>query len=103
LDSQEQVHAVEQELHALVLVGRADEDRRHLERDRHAPDGGAQLVDADLGLREVLVGDGLVVIGDGRDHVVARGLALLEPVGRDLLLADVLAVVAVEEEVPSCG
>ena len=92
------VHAVEHELDALVLVGGADEHRRHLQRDGHAADGGVQLLDARLLLGQELVGDGVVVVGDRRDHVVASGLDLLEAVGRDLFLADVLAVVAVEVE-----
>ena len=48
-------------------------------------------------LRQEQLGQLVVVIRHRRDHVVPGGPGLLEPIGRDLLLADVLAVVAVEE------
>ena len=88
---------VEQRLHALVLVGRAQEDGRQLLGQR-APAHG--LVDQLLG--DVLLEDGLGELvgeqGDRIEHGLAGRLGLVLQVGRDLLGAHGLAAVAVEVE-----
>ena len=91
--------AVEQELHALVLDGRAAHDGRHLQGEGGAADGGAELLGRDGLLVEELLGERVVDVGDLVDDLVARGLGgALGVLGGDRLFADDLAVVAVEEE-----
>ena len=97
--TREVVHdAVEQELNALVLDRRAAHHRGHLEGQRRATDRGAELVDRDRLLVDELLGEHVVDVGDVVDDLLAsfgRGLRVL---GGDLLLANGLAVLAVEEE-----
>ena len=87
---------VEQRLHALVAVGRADHHRAELLGDRPLADRLVDQVDGDLRLLEQQLHD---LVGDhreGLEHPLAGALGGLDHVGGDRLEADVLAVVAVE-------
>ena len=65
---QVRVHAVEQELHALVLVGRAHHDGGDLQRDRAATNGGLDELRRDLLLEDGL-GELVVVERERVEHV----------------------------------
>ena len=87
---------VEDLLDALVLERRAGQDRD--DPGGQGPDAQAALDvgDGQLLALEVLVGQLVVHLGDGLDHRVAVALGVLEALGRDLDLVDLVAqVVAV--------
>ena len=92
---------VEQRLHALVLVGRADHHRADLLGDGPLADRLVDQVEGDLLLLEQQLHD---LVGDhreGLEHPLAGALGGLGHVGRDRLAADVLALLAVEVDRPS--
>ena len=86
---------VEQGLDALVLVGRAQEDRGQLAGDGAAPNAGVDKI-----LRDALLEDGLgQLVGEHRGGVeqgFVAGLGLVHQVGRDLVDPDVGALGALE-------
>ncbi len=88
---------VEQRLHALVLEGRAAEDRVDREVDRGRADGLLEQVDRDVVALEVQLHHVVVVIGDGVEQLLASLLGLREQILGDVddvdLLAEVVAVV----------
>ncbi len=92
-------HAVEEELDRLVLVGGAHHHRRDLEVDGRLADGANDDLRGDL-----LLQDGLgELVGEHRqgvEHLLARLLRLVDHVGRDVALEDLLAVRALEAEGP---
>ena len=88
-------HAVQQVLHALVLVGGAAEHRGKLELEGAGPDPAADILDGGLLVLEEDLGELVVVVGGGRDQIVAHRLRLIEQLGGDLLGEDLLAVLAV--------
>ena len=87
---------VEQRLHALVLEGRAAQDRRQLDLERGLADRGLDALGRDLGLLEDQLDELVVVVGDLLEQVLARGRGLVGEVGGDLddllLLAEVVLV-----------
>ena len=86
-------HGVEQRLHALVLEGRAAQHRIERARDRRLADQPLQRVDVGLLALEV-GGHGVVVQLDrGLDHRRAVLGGLVGQVGRNLLLAELGALV----------
>jgi hypothetical protein len=75
---------VEQRLHALVLEGGAVEDRDDLVGDRAGADGGAQVLDRDLLLADVLLEDVLVERRENVDQLRPVLLGLVGEVVGDL-------------------
>jgi hypothetical protein len=75
--------AVEQALDALLLEGRTGDDAEELERDRRLADGEHQVVDLDLVVGQVLLGEVVVEVRDGLDQLVAVHLRLGQHVLRD--------------------
>ena len=91
------VDAVEEKLHALVLVGRADEHRRGLEGDRGAADGRNQVFGRDGLLGQELLGQDVVDVGDRFNHAgVGAALAVSTSSAGMSASRDVLAAVAFE-------
>src|SRR6266513_856085 len=90
-------HGVEQRLDALVLEGGAREYRDDFAGDRRLPQHGADLVLGQLVLLEILVQDGVVLLDDRLEQVVARLLHLVLQGGRhgsfDILFAERVVVV----------
>jgi len=66
--------AVEQVLHGLVLVGRAAEHGRELERDAAGARGAADVLDVRLLLLDEHFHQLVVVVGDRFDEGVAHAL-----------------------------
>ena len=86
-------HGVEQRLDALVLEGRAAEDRGERDLERRLADRLLEAVDRDVGLFEDQVDEPVVVVADLVEQVLAapaRGSSVLR---RDLADDDVLAEV----------
>ena len=81
---QEVDDGVEHRLHALVLEGRAAQDRHHGGGQGGGTQGAAQVVGRDGLLGQVLLHDGVVEVGDDVDELVAGVLGLGGQVGRDL-------------------
>ena len=80
-------HAVEKELHALVLEGRTAACGNHLHCDGALADGGDDLVLGD-GIRvvEELLHQGLVALGGGLYQSVPPRLDLVNHLSRDILV-----------------
>src|SRR3954447_22536797 len=87
--------AVEELLHALVLVGGAAEDRSELELERALADGAPDHLHRRLLFLDEHLGQLVIEVGGRGDEIVPVLLALVEDVGRDVLDADGLAVLAV--------
>ena len=90
-------HGVEQKLYALVLVRRAQQDGRALERDGNPTDGRDQILGRALLLVQVLFRDGVVEVGDGFDHLLTGRLGVCHQLVRYLGKAQVFALRPVEE------
>jgi hypothetical protein len=88
---QEVDHGVEQRLHALVLEGRAAEDRRELDLERRLADRGDQAIGRDLGLLEDQLDELVVVVRYLVEQLLARGSRGVGVLGRDLGDLDLLA------------
>ncbi len=85
-------HGVEHRLHALVLERSAGQDRGDLRRERGATDTGLDLLDAELFAFEVLLHDGVVVLGKCFQQLLAPFLGLGLQVRGDLLDGVVLTL-----------
>ena len=91
-------HRVQQRLHALVLVGRADEDGRQLLAEHRLADDAIDQIQRHRLFGQQQLHHLVAVHRDGFQHVLPGGLDRFGHVGRDRFDADVLAVGAVEIE-----
>ena len=83
---QECTHSVEQRLNALVLIRRTQEHRGALHRDSSLADCGNDLLLSNgLGIVEVLLHQGLVILGSGLEQFVTPLVALSLQVSGDFL------------------
>ena len=88
---------VEQFLNALVLIGGAAGHGHHLHGDGRLADGSADHVLGHFLAAEVELHDGVILIGDGIEQLLVVFLRKLGQVLGDLLLADILAQLIVED------
>ena len=88
---------VQKLLHALVLIGRTAGNGNHLHSDGRLADRRPDLLDRDLLAREVQLHDLVVLIGNGLKQLFAVFCGQIGHVLGDLLLADVLAQLIIED------
>ena len=87
---------VQERLHALVLEGGAEQDRRDRDVERGRPEGAPEHLRRDCGLvLEIGLRQLVVVVGDRVDQLVVVLVRLLEELGRDVAGLHVLAEVVV--------